>query len=151
MAGDFQQQKGRHEAPGGERRGDSERKSLKRVGEAGLFDLGRRLVGQEFLPRRERPAAQPQGEDAKGRRNLDPSGVDRPGPRREAGKEQRHDEAGDRRENVRRERASPVRKRMGEAHQSPEQQCDEEVRRHAETPLMNRRLTQTGRKTIMIR
>jgi hypothetical protein len=59
MAGRFQQQKGRREGPGGEKRGDPERKRLKQFGKERLFGLGRRLVGQRLLPRRKRPAAQP--------------------------------------------------------------------------------------------
>ena len=141
----LQHQKCRGEGPGGAKCGGAERKRLKQFGEARVFGLGRRLLGQKLLPGRQRPAAQTQGEDAQSRRNLNPSRVDRPalgrGSRgRETPENQRGGKTGGRRHEVRRERASPARKRAAEAHQSPEQQCDDKVRRHAETPRLNRRL-----------
>ncbi len=160
MARGFEQQKHRCKSPRGETSGESERERLKDLGKERIFGLGRGLLGQGLLgrgllgrgllgrgllgqgllPRRKRPAAQPQGEDAQGRRNLDPTCADRPGLGRETREDQRHGETGGRRQKVRREGASPGRTRAGEAHQSPEQQCDEKVRRHAETPRLNRRL-----------
>jgi hypothetical protein len=141
MARGFQSQEGRHESPGGATGGGAKGEGLEKFDENGVFGLGRVVTGRGLLPGRKRPAAQPQGEDAQSRRKLDPSGLDRHRPRRETQEHEPQDEAERRRRQFPRQNAEPGGMRLGEAHQSPERQCEEKARRQAETPRSERRLT----------
>jgi hypothetical protein len=148
-----QKKENRHIGPGAEKGGEAQRERLGMCGIGAFagFGRGRSLLGRRLFPRRQRPGAEAQRKDAKGGGNLHPAAVDRPGCRRDSGEDQPERVAERRGRDAGRQSADAAPSRAGEADKGPRKQCGEKIRRHADTPRLNRRLAQTERKTIMIR